>query len=164
MGRASDEARAEDAERHRPPSPTAAGWLLSREFDGSEIARLRREIAVCAGGTGLAGQRLADLVLAVNELATNAVRHGGGSGRLRLWLTDGRLVCEVIDSGGGIAPALRGRNRPDPEVAGGWGLWLARELSDGMTVLTGPDGTSVQISTDVPPKPAAAPDATTSSD
>ena len=37
-----------------------------------------------------------------SELATNAVRHGGGSGRLRLWTDDQVLVCEVSDTGAGI--------------------------------------------------------------
>jgi len=125
--------------------------LLARSFDAASLTLVRHEVAACAAASGLAGNPLDDFVLAVNELVTNAVRHGGGSGRLRLWCAEGQLVCEVSDQGVGIdGPTARDRDRPSPRVAGGWGLWLARELSDSMTVSTGADGTSVRITAATP--------------
>jgi serine/threonine-protein kinase RsbW len=121
--------------------------LIAEPFDAARITALRHEVARCAGSAGLDGNLLEDFVLAINELVTNAVRHGGGHGFLRLWLTDDRLVCEVTDKGQGIAEgAGNGRDRPSVHTVGGWGLWLARELSDTMRVATGPEGTTVQIS------------------
>ena len=121
--------------------------LIAEAFDQAQVTELRHSVASCAHAAGLAGQRLDDFVLAVNELITNAVRHGGGRGRLRLWRQSGQLLCEVSDHGQGISfHRLSDRSRPAPDTAGGWGLWLARELSDTMDVETGTDGTLVRIS------------------
>jgi anti-sigma regulatory factor (Ser/Thr protein kinase) len=132
---------------------SAAGTttLVFERFDVTGIASLRHDVATCAEAAGLAGEALDDFVLAVNELVTNAVRHGGGHGRLRLWHDGTQLVCEVTDQGAGIVDgASNGRDKPSPNVAGGWGMWLARELSETMTVMTGPEGTTVRISAAIP--------------
>ncbi|GAA0802673.1 hypothetical protein Sya03_03950 [Spirilliplanes yamanashiensis] len=86
-------------------------------------------------------------MVAVNELLTNAVRHGGGEGRLRLWRSGGAVVCEVADSGEGFAPPDAGpAHKPAPDTPGGWGLWLAGELTDHMEIESRTDGTTVRIS------------------
>ncbi|MEU4642246.1 ATP-binding protein [Micromonospora sp. NPDC023814] len=127
--------------------PIEPSLLIAEAFDQAQVTELRHSVTSCAHTAGLAGQRLDDFVLAVNELITNAVRHGGGRGWLRLWRQSGLLVCEVSDHGGGISKQRLGdRARPAPDTAGGWGLWLARELSDSMEVETGAAGTTVRIS------------------
>ncbi len=50
-------------------------------------------------------------MLAVNELAANSVRHGGGRGELHVWHEDDALVCEVRDAGC-ITDPLAGRHIP----------------------------------------------------
>jgi serine/threonine-protein kinase RsbW len=86
-------------------------------------------------------------VLAVNELLTNAVRHGGGKGRLLLWRRGDEVICEVSDHGEGFdGRRLSTGARPAADTPGGWGLWLADRLSDRMEVQTGPGGTTVRIS------------------
>ncbi|MEV4538064.1 ATP-binding protein [Asanoa sp. NPDC049518] len=139
-----------DDGHHRPDAvvPAAGQQLLAERFARGQVTDLRHALAACAEAAGLRDQRLDDFVLAVNELITNAVRHGGGAGELRLWRSDGQLVCEVSDGGGGIdSERLANQERPAPDVAGGWGLWLASQLSDSMRVATGPSGTTVRIST-----------------
>jgi serine/threonine-protein kinase RsbW len=91
---------------------------------------------------------LDDFVVAVNELLTNAVRHGGGGGRLALWTTGGRVLCEVGDTGPGLPGLLGGGGpvRPATDQPGGWGLWLAEELTDAFEVTTGAGGTTVRVS------------------
>lgn len=134
-------------------------------FDAEQVTEVRHTVASRAKAADLRGQDLEDFVLAVNELMTNAVRHGGGRGWLRLWHHGGRVYCEVSDHGHGIAEErLEKRERPAPDTVGGWGLWLARQLSEDMTVGTGPAGTTVRISAscghpDLPgsPSPAVAP-------
>ncbi|WBB79366.1 ATP-binding protein [Micromonospora sp. WMMD882] len=127
--------------------PIESSLLIAEAFDQAQVTELRHAVTSCGRAVGLTGQRLDDFVLAVNELITNAVRHGGGRGWLRLWQQADGLFCEVSDHGGGIsAQRLNDRSRPAPDTAGGWGLWLARELSDTMRVETGPDGTTVRIS------------------
>ena len=126
--------------------PINASPLLAETFDRARVTEVRHTVADCARAAGLAGQRLDDFVLAVHELITNAVRHGGGRGWLRLWQATGTMHCEVSDHGTGIgADRLHHQRPPAPETVGGWGLWLARRLSDDMVVETGPSGTTVRI-------------------
>ena len=86
-------------------------------------------------------------MVAVNELLTNAVRHGGGTGRVAVWRSDGSVVCEVSDAGGGLTDLAAERpERPSADQPGGWGLWLAEELTDSFRLITGVEGTTVQVS------------------
>lgn len=147
-----------DPDLPRTATPPESCLLIAVTFDQGEVTRLRHSAAACAHAAGLRGQRLNDFVLAVNELTTNAVRHGGGRGSLRMWQQAGSLVCEVSDHGDGVSSRLLGvHHRPAPESVGGWGLWLARELSDTMDVASDRTGTVVRITT-LLPIPHAAPD------
>jgi anti-sigma regulatory factor (Ser/Thr protein kinase) len=73
-------------------------------------------------------------VLAVNELAMNSVRHGGGRGTLRVWQEQDVLSCEVSDSGR-LDDPLAGRQRPSNAQIGGYGLWLANQVCDVVQLL-----------------------------
>ncbi|WP_027659389.1 ATP-binding protein [Salinispora fenicalii] len=140
-----------DPESPRAAAPLEPCLLIDTAFDQGQVTQLRHSAAAYAHTAGLRGQRLNDFVLAVNELTTNAVRHGGGRGSLRMWRQAGSLVCEVSDHGDGINGRLLGEHRrPVPESVGGWGLWLARELSDTMDVTSGRAGTVVRITTLLP--------------
>ena len=119
-------------------------------FDRSGVTPLRHTVAARAGAAGLTGDRLDDFVVAVNELLTNAVRHGGGTGHLMLRSENGAVVCEVSDRGAGLAAVST--QRPAPDQPGGWGLWLVRELTDTCEIRTGPDGTAVRISSRTGPQ------------
>ena len=68
-------------------------------------------------------------MLAVDEVATNSVLHGGGRGIVRLWREDETLVCEVRDQGI-IRDPLAGRMRPDVDAFGGRGLWIANAVCE----------------------------------
>lgn len=74
--------------RSGPPvsHPTPQHVLLSQSFDGGQLAMLRRSVAKHAADAGLQDGRRQDFVLAVDEVVTNAVRHGGGHGRLEVWV------------------------------------------------------------------------------
>ena len=63
-------------------------------FGIDDLIRLRSAVAAYAAELG-AGGKGEDVVLIAHELASNAVRHGGGAGRLRLWRDDYRLLCRV---------------------------------------------------------------------
>ena len=143
--------------RQRRPNgpPEAAGRPLIRHrtvlpmFDlfvgGAGLVGLRLAVAERADELG-AGGRVDDLVLVAHELASNVVRHGGGSGRLRLWREDHRIVCRVSDAGPGMADAgAVGAEPPSPRVPGGRGLWIARRLAD-LRIETSPAGTVVTAS------------------
>jgi anti-sigma regulatory factor (Ser/Thr protein kinase) len=124
-----------------PPVETPA-ILLDQGFDDDSLYRVRA--AVAARVATLADRRTVDtMVLIAHELASNAVRHGGGTGRLRLWVAGGELHCEVSDCGTGLpSPSRAGRSRPAPSLSGGRGLWIARQFS-GLRISASPAGTTI---------------------
>jgi len=121
--------------------------LLVESFDAEQITPVRHAVSRRAESAGLRGQRLEDFVLAVNEIVTNAVRHAGGGGSLRMWSAGGDLLCEVTDRGAGIpAERLNGHAvLPPSSAVSGRGLWLARHLVDEVDVHTGGTGTVVTL-------------------
>ena len=134
----------------RSPRPADAP-ILDQAFDADSLYALRAAVAAHATQAGLAQGRAEDLVIAVHELAANAVRHGAGHGRLRVWKSDQALLCEVSDDG--TPPA--GNDDGNPATATGaapWrtepghGLSLVRQVADQAGLTSGPDGTLATIS------------------
>lgn len=126
-----------------PLSRTPAGspWLA---FDADRLLALRRAVSRFGTACGLAAARAAELATAVNEVATNSVLHGGGSGTLRMWKTQTAVMCEVTDTGR-YEGALADRERPGRDAAGGRGLWLANQLCDLVQIRTMAEGTVVRL-------------------
>ena len=124
------------------PEPPVGAAELS--FGLQDLVSVRSLVSARATVAGMAGQRVSDLVLAVNELATNAIRHGTGRGVLRVWSTPALLVCQIEDLGH-ITDPLAGRRVPLPDVAGGVGLWTVNQLCDLVEVRTSPAGTTVRV-------------------
>ena len=113
-------------------------------FDLPSLPALRRFVAMRGTAFGLVGDRISELILAVNELATNSVRHGGGFGLVRLWQDHDEVVAEVRDHGY-IDDPLVGRQRPEVEALGGRGLWLVNQLCDLVQVRSTPGGCVVRV-------------------
>lgn len=124
------------------PDPPRDAALL--EFDASTLDGVRVFVAVNATAAGLELRQCEDLVLAVNELATNSIRHGGGSGELRMWAEADTVLAEVRD-GGQIDRPLAGREPPLSGQVGGHGLWLVNQLCDLMQMRTFPTGSVVRV-------------------
>ena len=114
------------------------GAPLQMRFTAADLPRLRLRVGATAAAAGLDENRCEELVLAVYELACNAILHGGGGGSLLLSRVDGSVRCQVSDDGPGFddtAPA----GGVDTAPAGG-GLWLARQLTDGIEIAGGAGG------------------------
>jgi anti-sigma regulatory factor (Ser/Thr protein kinase) len=88
--------------------------------------------------------RVDDLVLAVNELASNSIYHGGGVGKLRIWRDGETLLCEVRDRGR-ITEPLVGRVKPAPEQWTGRGLWLVNQVCDLTQIRSDAAGSVVRV-------------------
>ena len=113
------------------PDTPPAEVALEQQFDEDTLYALRSAVAAHANHLGLPAHRLADLVVVAHELASNAVRHGGGAGRLRLWQSADTVYCEVTDAGPGLPdPEAAGWRKVPTEALGGRGLWIIRKLSD----------------------------------
>jgi anti-sigma regulatory factor (Ser/Thr protein kinase) len=124
-----------------PPAPERLDALA---FDGTSLRAVRRRVEEHARHFGLDTRRTADFVLAVDEVATNSVRYGGGTGVMRCWEAEDSLVCEVRDLGR-ITDPLVGRVRPAPDEISGRGLWIANQLCDLVQVRSDASGSAVRL-------------------
>lgn len=132
-------------DRGGAPAPALLGPPDQRMgFDTWQLVAVRDTVARAAHAAGCDRDRVADLVLAVNEVATNAVEHGSGDAHLALWTGGRELLCEVHD-GGRLADPLPGLRAPHPSDPRGRGLWIARQLCDLLHVWGDDSGTHVRI-------------------
>lgn len=116
---------------------------LDQEFDVGTLHVLRKTVLAAAKAAGMPRDRAADVMIAVHELATNSVRHGAGTGRLRMHAIEGHLFCRVSD--GGSARTAGDERGCDPgeqswPVESGHGLWLVQQVADLVSVVSGPGG------------------------
>ena len=118
--------------------------VSQRVFGDRDYAAVRADVRAHAASAGLSLERTDDLVLAVHEVAVNAVEHGRGNSELRIWEQDKALVCEVRGPGR-IADPMVGRRPPSSEQPRGRGLWMANQLCDLVQIRSGLDGTTVRV-------------------
>ena len=135
-----------------PPEPLEASEPLLHADSVRDLRGLRRDLASRAADAGLpAGSEpaLEDFLLAVDEMTTNALRHGRPPVDLRLWADDQRLVCTVTDRGAGMQDPFIGYGpaHGDDLSLGGMGLWLARQLCDHVDITVSEDGVHVRLTT-----------------
>ncbi|HET8659221.1 MAG TPA: sensor histidine kinase [Micromonosporaceae bacterium] len=124
------------------PEPAPKASTLA--FTVGELPNVRQFVARYAGRAGLAATRVADLQIAVNEIATNSVKHGGGAGTVRIWQEDDCIVCEVRDAGH-ITDPLVGRVPPLQESDRGRGLLMVNYLCDLVRIHSVPGATAVRV-------------------
>jgi anti-sigma regulatory factor (Ser/Thr protein kinase) len=141
----------------RPQDEAAAPSVLDQCFDASSLSALRASTQACAAQAGMPAERATDVVIALHELAANAVRHGAGSGRLRIWDHVGALYCRVDDDGSAAGPpGPIGAGSASQNLADRWprepghGLWLARQVADQLTLRSDSRGTSAVITFSLP--------------
>jgi anti-sigma regulatory factor (Ser/Thr protein kinase) len=134
----------------------ARALILDQAFDSGTLYALRAAVQAHLGRFGLSEEQVSDVVLAVHELAANAIAHGAGRGRLRMWDTAGLLSCEIADTG----PADPVTAREPAEVADPWpaedghGLWLVRQVASRLDLRSGPHGTRAIVTFTLPPPTA----------
>jgi anti-sigma regulatory factor (Ser/Thr protein kinase) len=126
-----------DAPLPRPPPDAVA-----QDFEVDDLGRLRSWVAEHAAASGLARDRVAGVVTAVNELTSNTIRHAAPNGILRFWTAPGEVIFEVEDAGH-ISDPLVGRRR-QAMGTGGLGLWMVNQLCDLVEVRTSVDGTTIR--------------------
>ncbi|MEV5411850.1 ATP-binding protein [Thermopolyspora sp. NPDC052614] len=128
--------------RPRRPGGAQAETLV---FGLHDLPGLREFVAARARGAGIGEDALGDLLVAVNEVATNAVTHGGADARLRVWRTSGLFVIEVHDDGHWVPETPPGRTPPGDSATSGMGLWVSSLLSEVIYFDHGPQGTTVTM-------------------
>ncbi len=111
-----------------------------------ELGAVRHFVEVLARKSGLPAWRVADLCLAVNEVATNTLVHTDQAGVLSMWQDSdtGSLVCEITDSGQ-LPDRLVGRIPPAQSEPHGRGLILVNTLCDLVEMPTGRIGSGTTV-------------------
>ncbi|MFI5497099.1 ATP-binding protein [Actinoplanes sp. NPDC051859] len=134
------------------PAPCDRGQNVwwGQSFTADNLAALRQALRHHAGRAGLDDDSLDDLCMAAHELITNAPRHGGGHGKVELRRDANTIICQVIDQGPGFTTPPDDVQRPPAHVAGGRGLWLARQLTHHFTLEHRPDGVTACVAMHLP--------------
>jgi anti-sigma regulatory factor (Ser/Thr protein kinase) len=135
-----DACRSHAGELPPPVAPSYATQFAS----AAAIGEVRRACEIEAERSGIAADRIPDISLALNEVATNSLRYGGGAGVVRMWSDEHGFVCEVSDNGV-VTDPLVGRLAPRLFENGGRGLWLANQLCDLVQIRSGAEGTVVRL-------------------
>ncbi|MCK2214807.1 ATP-binding protein [Actinomadura sp. ATCC 31491] len=95
----------------------------------ADLHTIRQAVHAFAAEAGLAGDRLQNLVLAVNEAVTNVLEHGAGTGAIHLWREARGVRVQIVDPAGRLRPADLDRPPPWPPTRG-MGLWVIRQVCD----------------------------------
>lgn len=127
------------------PAPLVLGPPDERRTFGAwALNEVRASVAAMLRAGGFGPDRCDDVVLAVNEIATNAVEHGPGDAEICLWSDADGFVVEVHDRGV-LANPLPGLIAPRPAEPRGRGVWIARQLCESLHVWADGDGTHVRL-------------------
>ncbi|MFF5228126.1 ATP-binding protein [Dactylosporangium sp. NPDC000521] len=117
---------------------------MTREFTIDGLRRVRDLVEQTSRVAGVSASNVPGLVIAVSELAANAVRHGGGSGRIVVEQTDEGVRVEVSDHGPGL-PEHLSQDLPSPEAVSGRGLWMVRNLCRDLHITSSACGVTVRL-------------------
>ena len=133
------------------PATTAAmpanGFDVDQPFDADGLHALRATLAAHASSLGAPAEQIEQLVIVASELATNVIRHGGGTGQVRLWHHGRTLFCQVSDRGPGLSDVTVGSHKPELHATDGRGMWIIRSVATDVTIEPGHDlrGTVITV-------------------
>ena len=150
----SDYSPGDDVSKAVPTIQQTALAQLTWPAERQRIPQLRAEVRRWLSPLRLARETAADIVLAVNEAATNAVEHAyavpGAENTFDVlaWIENGALYIEIVD---------RGQWRPRefaPPSGQGFGIPIMMKLIDTVVIEHTSSGTSVLLRHRLPPRPA----------
>jgi serine phosphatase RsbU (regulator of sigma subunit)/anti-sigma regulatory factor (Ser/Thr protein kinase) len=133
------------ADHHPPPPPPDGNFEQRYAADIGSVPIARANVREWMVGRQLVPGRLDDVLVAITELTTNAVRSARTAVEVRAWVVGTEMWFEVIDDGPGFDPSIPHDARElDPLAERGRGLFLVATLADECTIESGPNGTIVR--------------------
>ncbi|MER6692021.1 ATP-binding protein, partial [Streptomyces minutiscleroticus] len=102
---------------------------LQIAFTAPSLSYLRAQVRAWTAEAGLPWERCEEFVLAVDEIAANAVLHGGGHGILTMHQHHGTLHCQVADQGPGFTDSAAAPACSAETAENGRGLWMVQQLT-----------------------------------
>jgi serine/threonine-protein kinase RsbW len=141
----------------RPPNPlllvekTSTTYRLDRTsasetFTGADIGKVRALVHAAGVAARVASDELDNLLLAVSEVVTNAIVHGGDAGSVAVEHQTTGLVVVICDNGNGLPDNLPS-DRPSIGAIGGRGLWLAHVMCPHIEIISSQGGVTVRLNT-----------------
>ncbi|MET7403641.1 anti-sigma factor RsbA family regulatory protein [Dactylosporangium sp. NPDC005572] len=137
---------------HRPPvaDPIQAGPPVA-ELVGPTPAEAREAVRTGTPDDFDELDDLDDLALAVSEIVTNAHLYGRPPVRMRVWAGAGRVVVTVADGGPGPAYPFAGLlPTGGSDASAGFGLWIAHQACDHVSLSRSADGFTVRLTQRAP--------------
>jgi serine/threonine-protein kinase RsbW len=145
--------------REPPLAPEAPGQAapvspdcgyLEVPGEAASVPLIRRRIEEVARAMGFRESALRDLLIAVSEAATNAMKHGSPQGqqstiRVRFQPDGDRLIVEVTDEGPGFDPLAVPVPVAEQMREGGMGVFFIRTLMDEVSFIPEDHGITVQM-------------------
>jgi anti-sigma regulatory factor (Ser/Thr protein kinase) len=125
------------------PLESPAGSVSEHRLQGS-LRDLRQAVAEDPLLGSLTDEQRSDLVFAVNEAASNAVKHGDQTCTTRLW-HDGRGIVSEVSFDTSLEDLMAGRRRPQVDATHGRGLWLINQVCDLVELRSGQSGTTLRM-------------------
>jgi serine/threonine-protein kinase RsbW len=123
--------------------------MTARATGPDDLASVRLLVGEAATAAGLDPARADMLIVAVNEIVTNAITHGRPPATVTITSTGAAVRVTVNDHGSGLArgdPSIRiDMSPPGPERPSGRGLWLATRLCDRVDLHSDPGGTTITL-------------------
>jgi anti-sigma regulatory factor (Ser/Thr protein kinase) len=132
----------DDLLRRITPVPAPLPELRSIPF-GRDVEELRERLARELAAENVSETKALDMLLAVTEVAANAIGHGGGVEDVRVGRAQGRFVCEIVDRGAGFDDPSAGYLAPQRGI--GTGLWVARQLTWRIEFFRAPAGFTARL-------------------
>ena len=133
-----------DTVRALTPRPDDVSGLRAIPTDEGARA-LRRRLQSEMAAWQLPDDRADKMLAAAGEILANAHRHGGGVRRVRAGRVGEQFVCEISDHGPGLDDPLAGYLPPRPGHGGGAGLWVARQATTRLEMLSTERGLTTRL-------------------
>jgi anti-sigma regulatory factor (Ser/Thr protein kinase) len=129
----------EEVLRAIPPPPEPLPELHEIPVN-ADPRTLRRELSRELASAHVDADAADGMILAVNEVVANAVRHANGVSSLRVGAGERTFVCQISDAGNGFDDPLAGYVPPSAPAGNGGGLWVARQLTRRVDLAPSPFG------------------------
>jgi anti-sigma regulatory factor (Ser/Thr protein kinase) len=126
-----------------PPPADVSGLEAVPVDDGARALRLRLQESMTAAG--VADDRAQRMLAAAGEILANAHQHGGGVRGLRAGRVGERFVCEISDHGPGLDDPVAGFVPPYSQQGGAAGLWVARQATTRLEMISTERGLTTRL-------------------
>jgi anti-sigma regulatory factor (Ser/Thr protein kinase) len=120
-----------------PSAAESSGDLQELVLDNGAVS-FRERLTAAMARAGVADGSARGMLVAADEVLSNAIRHGGGVQGVHAGRVGDEFLCEISADGRWHDDPLAGFLPPRPDAVAGGGLWVARQLTRRLELLPSP--------------------------